>query len=536
MSKNITINEEAREKLLAGVNKLSQAVKATLGPKGRNVLISENYGAPHATKDGVTVARSIQLEDLEENLAAEVVKQAAAKTVEEAGDGTTTSIVLAQALVQEAYKALQTGANPIDITRGIDSAIKAIVSFVKESSVEVKDDWESIRQIATISANGDKAIGDIIHDAMKEVGTDGVVSVVESKSTDTYVTTSSGMEFDRGYLSPYFINTDKMTVELDRPYILFYDKKLRNDRELVPLLEQVVKTRRPLLIIAEEVEAQAMGILVVNKLKGGFDLCAVKCPAFGQRRLQILEDMAALCGGNVITENAGRTIMEAGIEDLGQAERVIITKNDTTIIGGKGDQTTIEERIKLIRSQLDQAETDYDAEKTKERLAKMVGGVASIHIGAHTQSELKEKKDRVDDALHATQAALEEGIVPGAGTLFIKAKEVLNNTMFPAHEALGKDIVSKALEAPLKTIVENAGYVGDVITVHVGNSKDINVGYNANANVLENLIDAGIIDPAKVLRVAIENAASVANLLIMTNVTITEDRDESMDMAPPMPY
>lgn len=371
---------------------------------------------------------------------------------------------------------------------------------------------------------------------MKEVGTDGVVSVVESKSTDTYVTTSSGMEFDRGYLSPYFINTDKMTVELDRPYILFYDKKLRNDRELVPLLEQVVKTRRPLLIIAEEVEAQAMGILVVNKLKGGFDLCAVKCPAFGQRRLQILEDMAALCGGNVITENAGRTIMEAEIEDLGQAERVIITKNDTTIIGGKGDQTTIEERIKLIRSQLDQAETDYDAEKTKERLAKMVGGVASIHIGAHTQSELKEKKDRVDDALHATQAALEEGIVPGAGTLFIKAKDVLNNTMFPAHEALGKDIVSKALEAPLKTIVENAGYVGDVITVHVGNSKDINVGYNANANVLENLIDAGIIDPAKVLRVAIENAASVANLLIMTNVTITEDKDESMDMAPPMPY
>lgn len=535
MSKNITINEEAREKLLAGVNKLSQAVKATLGPKGRNVLISENYGAPHATKDGVTVARSIQLEDLEENLAAEVVKQAAAKTVEEAGDGTTTSIVLAQALVQEAYKVLQTGANPIDLTRGISQAVEKVIDYIKEHSKNVKGDWEAIRQIATISANSDTSIGDIIHEAMKTVGEDGVVSVMESKSTDTYVTTSTGMEFDRGYLSPYFINTDKMTVELDKPYILFYDKKLRNDRELVPILEKVVKTRRPLLIIAEEVEAQAMGILVVNKLKGGFDLCAVKCPAFGQRRTEILYDMAALCGGNVITESAGRTIMDVELEDLGQANNVIITKNSTTIVEGKGDQSAIDERIKLIRAQLEEAETDYDTAKTKERLAKLVGGVASIHIGAHTQSEMKERKDRVDDALHATQAALEEGIVPGAGTLFIKAKKELTPPPSGAV-ALGWDIVINALSAPLYTIADNAGQVGDLVTQQVEDNPDPLVGYNATNKQLVNLIDEGIVDPAKVLRVALKNAASVANLLIMTNVTITEEADEGMEMAPPMPY
>lgn len=535
-AKEIKHEQDLRSKLIEGVSTLSKAVSATLGPRGRNVILQTDYGAPHITKDGVTVASKINLEDKYEDLAVQIVKQAAAKTVEEAGDGTTTSIVLAEAIIREAEKALLAGANPIDLTRGINSAVENVTAYIGNQKEEVKGDWDKIKQIATISANGDTSIGELIYSAMKEVGADGVVSVQESKSTQTYVTTSKGMEFDRGYLSPYFINQDdSMNVELEDPYILFYDKKLRSDRELVPILEKVVKKGKPLLVIAEEVEAQALGLMVVNRMKAGLELCAVKCPAFGDRRAQILEDMATLTGGTVITEKVGKSIYDADISDLGRAGRVIVTKNSTTIINGKGDAEQIEKRIQVIRKQIDDATTNYDTEKNKERLAKMVGGVASIHIGAHTQSELKERKDRVDDALHATQAALEEGVVPGAGSVFIGA---YNQAQSQALD-IGESVLYKALKAPLAKIASNAGKTGDVVVdkVIAAQKEDSNLGYNAVEDLVQDLREAGVIDPAKVLRVALKNAASVANLIIMTNVAVVSKEDDSaMDIDMNMPY
>lgn len=496
------------------------------------MVIETAYGTPHVTKDGVTVASAIVLEDAEENLGAQIIKQAAAKTVQVAGDGTTTSVVLAQAIVHEAEKYIRAGASPIEIKREIDTAVRQVIDHLKSISEPVKGDWEKIRQIATISANGDTQIGDLIYDAMKQVGEDGVVSVQESKGTDTYVATTTGMEFDRGYISPYFINEPKkLLVELTNPYILIYDKKLRGTQEIVPILEQVMaQGRRPLLVIADEVEAQALGLLVVNKLRGGFELAAVKAPAFGDRRGKILEDIAVLTGGKVITENEGRTIYDVKLSELGQADSVKISKNSTTIIGGKGSKEAIERRMDQIRTEIMESTTNYDVEKNKERLAKLIGGVASIYVGAATEAELKEKKDRLDDALHATRAALEEGVVPGAGSALLSAQETCANKVLKA-----------SLAKPLKVIAENAGKSGDLIVEKVLEAlreKSLDHGYNANSGDIVNLKEMGIIDPTKVVRTALENAASAAGMIILTNVSITQKDEPNnlTDIDTQMPY
>jgi len=536
MNKIVTFSNDTKTGLLKGVNILADAVKATLGPKGRNVLIESAYGTPHVTKDGVTVANAIVLKDAIENLGAQVIKQAAAKTVKDAGDGTTTSTILAQQLVERAHKFINSGVNPINLKRGIDRAVKEVVEYVKAHSTEVKEDWGKITQIATISANNDEAIGTLIGDAMKQVGLQGVITVQESKSTDTYINVSSGLEFDRGYLSPYFINNHaKMTCEFENPYILIYDKKLRSTNELVPILEQVVAKNRPLLVIADEVEAQALGLLVVNKMRSGLQFAAVKAPNFGDMRMKTLEDIAVVTGGRVITEAQGDTIYDAKLTDLGQAERIVISRDSTTIINGKGSEEKIKERADMVKVELEKAHNEYDKNQQAKRLATLVAGVASIHVGAHTEVELKEKKDRIDDALHATRAALEEGVVPGAGVTYLQASSFLKKFMkelqLHEEELIGANLVLDAILQPTKVIVDNSGKNGDLVVATLMDGYALSPGeytdwgYDAGEDIYGHLEELGIIDPAKVLRVALQNAASAASMLIMTDVTIT-DSDE----------
>ena len=546
MNKIITFSTDAKASLLKGVNALADAVKTTLGPKGRNVLIETPYGTPHVTKDGVTVASSIFLKDANENLGAQVIKQAAAKTVKDAGDGTTTATILAQQLVEKAHRLINSGVNPINLKKGIDRAVLMVVNYIQQNATEVKEDWDKITQIATVSANNDVAIGNLIGEAMKTVGLQGVITVQESKSTDTYINVSAGLEFDRGYLSPYFVNNPaKMVCEFENPYILIYDKKLRSTNELVPILEQVVNKNRPLLVIADEVEAQALGLLVVNKMRSGLQFAAVKAPNFGDMRMKTLEDIAIVTGGRVITEAQGDTIYDAKLTDLGQAERVIISRDSTTIINGKGSKEAIEERANMVRIELEKAANEYDKNQQAKRLAILVAGVASIHVGAHTEVELKEKKDRIDDALHATRAALEEGVVPGAGVTYLQAsarlKADLKDLDFEVEELLGAQLVLEAILSPTKIIVDNSGVNGDLIVATLLDNYKMSPevftdwGYNAASGAYNDLNAAGIIDPAKVLRVALQNAASAASMLIMTDVTITdseEDKNNFTDVDP----
>ncbi|MEI6313081.1 MAG: chaperonin GroEL [Bacteroidota bacterium] len=523
MSKIISFNTEAREKLKAGVDQLSNAVKVTLGPKGRNVVIDKKFGAPQITKDGVTVAKEIELEDPIENMGAQMVKEVSSKTADQAGDGTTTATVLAQAIVAPGLKSLASGANPMDLKRGIDKAVKAIVAELQKMSEKVGDDNKKIEAVASISANNDNTIGKLIADAMAKVGKEGVITVEEAKGTETEVKTVEGMQFDRGYLSPYFVtNTEKMEAELDNPYILIYDKKISNMKELLPLLEKTVQTGRPLLIISEEVEGEALATLVVNKLRGTLKIAAVKAPGFGDRRKAMLEDIAILTGGTVISEERGYKLENADLTMLGSAASVSIDKDNTTIVDGAGTKEDIHARVGQIKAQMETTTSDYDKEKLQERLAKLAGGVAVLYIGATTEVEMKEKKDRVDDALHATRAAVEEGIVPGGGVAYIRALSAIENMKGDNDdETTGIAIIRRAVEEPLRQIVNNAGLEGSIIVQKVKEGKD-DFGYNARTDKYENLKAAGVIDPTKVTRVALENAASVASMLLTTECTIVD--------------
>ncbi len=522
-AKEITFNIRAQERLKAGLDKLANAVKVTLGPKGRNVVLSRSFGAPKVTKDGVTVAKEIELEDPLENMGAQMVKEVASKTADVAGDGTTTATVLAQAIVHAGLKNVAAGANPIDLKRGIDKAVEHVVENIRKQSETVKDNFDKIRQVATISANNDEEIGQLIADAMKRVSTDGVITVEEAKGTETYVEEVQGMQFDRGYLSPYFVtNSEQMTVEYENPYILIHDKKISNVKDILPILEKTAQESKPLLIIAEDVEGAALGTLVVNRLRGTLNVVAVKAPGFGDRRKAMLEDIAILTGGTVISEEQGYKLENTTLEQLGRAEKVKIDKDNTTIVGGMGHSEQIKARINQIKAQIETTTSDYDREKLQERLAKLAGGVAVLHVGAPTEVEMKEKKDRVDDALHATRAAIEEGIVPGGGVAYVRAIEALRNVKCENEdEFTGVSIVSKALEAPLRTIAANAGMEGSVVLQQVLEGKGA-FGYNARTGEFEDLKKAGVIDPAKVARVAIENAASIASMLLMTECAISE--------------
>ena len=535
MAKNIHFNVEARDAMKKGVDALANAVKVTLGPKGRNVVIEKKFGAPAITKDGVSVAKEVELADPIENMGAQMVKEVASKTADQAGDGTTTATVLAQAIITAGLKNVAAGANPMDLKRGIDKAVAAVVNNLKEQSKTVGDDFKKIEQVASISANNDELIGKLIADAMQKVGKDGVITVEEAKGTETEVKTVEGMQFDRGYLSPYFVtNTEKMEAELENPYILIYDKKISNMKELLPVLEQVVQSGRPLLIIAEEVEGEALATLVVNKIRGSLKIAAVKAPGFGDRRKAMLEDIAILTGGTVISEERGYKLEHADLSFLGQAEKVGIDKDNTTIINGVGSKEDINARIGQIKAQIEATTSDYDREKLQERLAKLSGGVAVLYIGAATEVEMKEKKDRVDDALHATRAAVEEGIVAGGGTAYIRAIAALENLKGENEDqSTGVNIIKRAIEEPLRQIVFNAGGEGSVIVQKVKEGKD-DYGYNARSEVFENLISAGVIDPTKVTRVALENAASVASMLLTTEATIVEEKEDKPAM-PPMP-
>ena len=534
MSKIISFNTEAREKLKAGVDQLSNAVKVTLGPKGRNVVIDKKFGAPQITKDGVTVAKEIELEDPIENMGAQMVKEVSSKTADQAGDGTTTATVLAQAIVAPGLKSLASGANPMDLKRGIDKAVKAIVAELQKMSEKVGDDNKKIEAVASISANNDNTIGKLIADAMAKVGKEGVITVEEAKGTETEVKTVEGMQFDRGYLSPYFVtNTEKMEAELDNPYILIYDKKISNMKELLPLLEKTVQTGRPLLIISEEVEGEALATLVVNKLRGTLKIAAVKAPGFGDRRKAMLEDIAILTGGTVISEERGYKLENADLSMLGSAASVSIDKDNTTIVDGAGTKEDIQARVGQIKAQMETTTSDYDKEKLQERLAKLAGGVAVLYIGATTEVEMKEKKDRVDDALHATRAAVEEGIVPGGGVAYIRALSAIENMKGDNDdETTGIAIIRRAVEEPLRQIVNNAGLEGSIIVQKVKEGKD-DFGYNARTDKFENLKAAGVIDPTKVTRVALENAASVASMLLTTECTIV-DKPKDEPAMPPM--
>jgi len=534
MSKIISFNTEAREKLKAGVDQLSNAVKVTLGPKGRNVVIDKKFGAPQITKDGVTVAKEIELEDPIENMGAQMVKEVSSKTADQAGDGTTTATVLAQAIVAPGLKSLASGANPMDLKRGIDKAVKAIVTELQKMSEKVGDDNKKIEAVASISANNDNTIGKLIADAMAKVGKEGVITVEEAKGTETEVKTVEGMQFDRGYLSPYFVtNTEKMEAELDNPYILIYDKKISNMKELLPLLEKTVQTGRPLLIISEEVEGEALATLVVNKLRGTLKIAAVKAPGFGDRRKAMLEDIAILTGGTVISEERGYKLENADLSMLGSAASVSIDKDNTTIVDGAGSKEDIHARVGQIKAQMETTTSDYDKEKLQERLAKLAGGVAVLYIGATTEVEMKEKKDRVDDALHATRAAVEEGIVPGGGVAYIRALSAIDNMKGDNDdETTGIAIIRRAVEEPLRQIVNNAGLEGSIIVQKVKEGKD-DFGYNARTDKFENLKAAGVIDPTKVTRVALENAASVASMLLTTECTIV-DKPKDEPAMPPM--
>ncbi len=534
MAKDIKFDIEARDGLKRGVDKLAEAVKVTLGPKGRNVIISKSFGAPQVTKDGVSVAKEIELENELENMGAQMVKEVASKTNDQAGDGTTTATVLAQAIVKEGLKNVAAGANPMDLKRGIDKAVEAISTDLEKQAKKVGSSNEKIKQIASISANNDETIGDLIAQAFTKVGNEGVITVEEAKGTDTYVDIVEGMQFDRGYLSPYFVtDTDKMIADLENPYILLFDKKISNLQEILPILEPVAQSGRPLLIIAEDVDGQALATLVVNKLRGGLKIAAVKAPGFGDRRKAMLEDIAILTGGTVISEERGFSLENTSLDMLGTAETVTIDKDNTTIVNGSGKAADIKGRVNQLKSQIESTTSDYDKEKLQERLAKLAGGVAVLYVGAASEVEMKEKKDRVDDALHATRAAVEEGIVAGGGVALVRAKSVLEKlTTETLDETTGVQIVAKAIEAPLRTIVENAGGEGSVVISKVIEGKK-DFGYDAKSDQYVDMLKAGIIDPKKVTRIALENAASVAGMILTTECALIDIKEDSP--APAMP-
>jgi chaperonin GroEL len=528
MAKDIKFDIEARDGLKRGVDALANAVKVTLGPKGRNVTISKSFGGPAVTKDGVTVAKEIELKDPLENMGAQMVKEVASKTNDLAGDGTTTATVLAQAIVKEGLKNVAAGANPMDLKRGIDKAVETIVEDLAKQAKTVGDSTDKIKQVAAISANNDESIGDLIAQAFEKVGKEGVITVEEAKGTDTYVDVVEGMQFDRGYLSPYFVtDSEKMTAELDNPYILLFDKKISSMKDLLPVLEPVAQSGKPLLIIAEDVDGEALATLVVNKLRGSLRIAAVKAPGFGDRRKAMLEDIAILTGGTVIAEERGFTLENATVDMLGTAEKVSIDKDNTTIVNGAGNANDIAARVNQIKAQIETTTSDYDKEKLQERLAKLAGGVAVLYVGAASEVEMKEKKDRVDDALHATRAAVEEGIVAGGGVALVRAKASLSSIKAAnADEATGIQIVERAIEAPLRTIVENAGGEGSVVVSKVIEAKK-DFGYDAKTDKYVNMLEAGIIDPKKVTRVALENAASVAGMILTTECALVEIKEDA---------
>ena len=533
MAKNINFNIEARDALKRGVDALSNAVKVTLGPKGRNVVIDKKFGAPQITKDGVTVAKEIELKDPIENMGAQMVKEVASKTADVAGDGTTTATVLAQAIVSAGLKNVAAGANPMDLKRGIDKAVAAVVENLKKISKKVGDDNEKIEQVATISANNDNAIGKLIAQAMEKVKKEGVITVEEAKGTETTVDVVEGMQFDRGYISAYFVtDVDKMEAVLDNPLVLIYDKKISNMKELLPILEKAVQTGKPILIIAEDVDSEALSTLVVNKIRGSLRIAAVKAPGFGDRRKAMLEDIAILTGGQLISEERGYKLENADLTFLGKAEKITIDKDNTTIVGGAGKKADITARVNQIKAQMEATTSDYDREKLQERLAKLAGGVAVLYVGAATEVEMKEKKDRVDDALHATRAAVEEGIIPGGGVAYIRAQEGLDNLKGDNDdESTGIQIVRRAIEEPLRQICTNAGVEGSIVVQKVREGKG-DFGYNARTEVFEKLYDAGVIDPTKVARVALENAASIAGMLLTTECVLSEIKEEKAAMPP----
>ena len=522
MAKQIVYSEAARQAILRGVNQLADAVKVTLGPKGRNVVLEKKFGGPTITKDGVTVAKEIELKDPLENMGAQMVREVASKTSDVAGDGTTTATILAQVIFREGVKAVAAGANPMALKRGIEQAVEVAVEEVKKMSQKVSDN-EKIAQVGTISANSDKTIGNIIADAMTKVGKDGVITVEESKTMTTELQTVDGMQFDRGYLSPYFVtDAERMEVVLEEPYILIHEKKIANMKDLLPLLEQIARSGKPLLIIAEEVEGEALATLVVNKLRGTLNACAVKAPGFGDRRKAMLEDIGILTGGKAIMEETGIKLEGVRLEDLGKAKRVTVDKDNTTIIDGAGSQKSIEGRIKQLRAQIDETTSDYDREKLQERLAKLAGGVAVIKVGAATETEMKEKKARVEDALHATRAAVEEGIVPGGGVALLRAAKALADLKLEGDEQIGVNIVKRACEEPLRQIVANSGTEGAIVIGKVRENSNPNFGFNAQTDVYEDLVVAGVIDPTKVTRTALQNASSIASLMLTTEAMVAE--------------
>ena len=535
MAKEIKFNIKAREELKNGVDALADAVKVTLGPKGRNVIIEKKFGAPHITKDGVSVAREIELEDPFQNMGAQLVKEVASKTGDQAGDGTTTATVLAQAIVNVGLKNVAAGANPMDLKRGIDKAVAKVIEGIKAQSVEVGDDFDKIENVARISANNDEEIGKLIAEAMRKVKKEGVITVEEAKGTDTTVEVVEGMQFDRGYISPYFVtNTEKMECDMDSPFILLYDKKISNLKDMLPILEQTAQSGRGLLIIAEDVDNEALATLVVNRLRGSLKICAVKAPGFGDRRKEMLEDIAVLTGGIVISEEKGIKLESATIEMLGTAERITVSKDNSVIVNGAGSKEAISARVAQIKSQIAATSSDYDREKLQERLAKIAGGVAVLYVGAASEVEMKEKKDRVDDALSATRAAIEEGIVPGGGVTYIRATQALEGLKGECDdEQTGIEIVKRAIEEPLRQIVTNAGKEGAVIVQKVREGEG-DFGYNARFDRFENMFAAGVVDPAKVTRVALENAASIAGMFLTTECVITDKKEENPAPAMPM--
>ena len=531
MAKEILFNIDARDQLKKGIDTLANAVKVTLGPKGRNVIIEKKFGAPHITKDGVTVAKEVELSDAYQNTGAQLVKEVASKTGDDAGDGTTTATVLAQAIVAEGLKNVTAGASPMDIKRGIDKAVAKVVDSIKSQAEKVGDNYDKIEQVASVSANNDPVIGKLIADAMRKVSKDGVITIEEAKGTDTTIGVVEGMQFDRGYLSAYFVtNTEKMECEMEKPYILIYDKKISNLKDFLPILEPAVQTGRPLLVIAEDVDSEALTTLVVNRLRSQLKICAVKAPGFGDRRKEMLEDIAVLTGGVVISEEKGLKLEQATIEMLGTADKITVSKDNTTIVNGAGDKQNIKERCEQIKAQIAATKSDYDKEKLQERLAKLSGGVAVLYVGAASEVEMKEKKDRVDDALRATRAAIEEGIVPGGGVAYIRALDVLEGFKGDnIDETTGVDIIKRAIEEPLRQIVANAGKEGAVVVQKVREGKG-DYGYNARTDVYENLHAAGVVDPAKVARVALENAASIAGMFLTAECVIVEKKEDKPEM------
>ncbi len=532
MAKEIKFDIEARDQLKQGVDQLADAVKVTLGPKGRNVVIEKKFGAPQISKDGVTVAKEIELSDAYANIGAQMVKEVASKTGDDAGDGTTTATVLAQSIISVGLKNVTAGANPMDLKRGIDKAVAKVVDSIADQSEKIGDDFAKIKQVAKVSANGDEAIGNLIAEAMEKVSKEGVITVEEAKGTETYVDVVEGMQFDRGYISPYFVtDTEKMEADLENPFILIHDKKISTMKDLLPVLEATAQTGRPLMIIAEDVDGEALATLVVNRLRGSLKVCAVKAPGFGDRRKEMLEDLAILTGGTVITEEKGMKLEETTIEMLGQAEKITVDKENTTVVAGGGEQSAIDARIGMIKRQIETTTSDYDREKLQERLAKLAGGVAVLYVGAASEVEMKEKKDRVDDALHATRAAVEEGIVPGGGVTFIRAISSLDGlTGENDDETTGVEIVKRAIEEPLRQIVVNAGKEGAVVVQKVSEGSG-DFGYNARVDEYQNFYESGVIDPAKVARVALENAASIAGMFLTTECVLVDEKEDT----PPMP-